>query len=81
MHDVAGRAFLSPDNCRCKPIRPILVNMIDIRTIRDNPDVIKASQRARGASETDVDTAIEADEVRRSTLQTFEDKRAEQKED
>lgn len=54
--------------------------MIDIRTIRDNPDVIKASQRARGASETDVDAAIEADEVRRSTLQTFEDKRAEQKE-
>ena len=51
--------------------------MIDIRTIRDNPDVIKASQRARGASETDVDAAIEADEVRRSTLQTYEDKCAE----
>lgn len=53
--------------------------MIDIRTIRDNPELIKASQRARGASETDVDDVLEADEVRRSSLQAFEDKRAEQK--
>ncbi len=53
--------------------------MIDIRTIRDNPELIKASQRARGASEADVDDVLEADEVRRSSLQAFEDKRAEQK--
>lgn len=54
--------------------------MIDIRTIRENPELIKASQRARGASEADVDAVIEADEVRRSSLQAFEDMRAEQKE-
>ncbi len=54
--------------------------MIDIRTIRENPELIKASQRARGASEADVDAVIEADEVRRSSLQAFEDIRAEQKE-
>ncbi|MDP9806284.1 seryl-tRNA synthetase [Trueperella bonasi] len=54
--------------------------MIDIRTIRENPDLIKASQRARGASEADVDAVVAADEARRAALQNFEDKRAEQKE-
>lgn len=53
--------------------------MIDIRFIRENPDLIKASQRARGASEAVVDAVIAADEKRRSSLQAFEDRRAEQK--
>ncbi|VEI13195.1 serine--tRNA ligase [Trueperella bialowiezensis] len=54
--------------------------MIDIRTIRENPDVVKASQRARGTSEELVDAVVELDEARRSALQAFEDRRAEQKE-
>ncbi|QOQ39780.1 serine--tRNA ligase [Trueperella pecoris] len=53
--------------------------MIDIRTIRENPELVKASQRARGAAESDVDVVLEADEARRSSLQAFEDLRAEQK--
>ncbi|MCI5825355.1 MAG: serine--tRNA ligase [Arcanobacterium sp.] len=53
--------------------------MIDIRFIRENPDAVKASQRARGESEELVDQLISADERRRSALQAFEDKRAEQK--
>ncbi|MCI7305825.1 MAG: serine--tRNA ligase [Trueperella sp.] len=53
--------------------------MIDIRTIRDNPDLVKASQRARGAAESDVDDVLAADEARRASLQEFEDLRAEQK--
>ncbi|QOR47672.1 serine--tRNA ligase [Trueperella pecoris] len=54
--------------------------MIDIRTIRENPELVKASQRARGAAEGDVDVVLKADEARRSSLQAFEDLRAEQKE-
>lgn len=53
--------------------------MIDIRFVRDNPDAVKASQRARGADESLVDQLLTADESRRSTLQLAEDNRAEQK--
>ncbi|MFP7696963.1 serine--tRNA ligase [Trueperella sp. LYQ143] len=54
--------------------------MIDIQTIRSNTAAVKASQRARGANEADVDAVLEADSLRRHALQTFEDRRAEQKE-
>lgn len=53
--------------------------MIDIRFIRENPEIVRASQRARGAEESLVDEILAADEKRRSALQSFEDKRAEQK--
>lgn len=53
--------------------------MIDIRFIRENPEGVRASQRARGADESLVDEILAADEKRRSALQSFEDKRAEQK--
>lgn len=53
--------------------------MIDIRFVRDNPEAVKASQRARGADESLVDTLLRADESRRSTLQLAEETRAEQK--
>ena len=52
--------------------------MIDLTLLRENPDAVKASQRARGADESLVDQAIAADEVRRSSLQQFEVLRAEQ---
>ena len=52
--------------------------MIDANLLRDNPEVIKASQRARGASETIVDDAVKADVVWRKTLTDFETLRAEQ---
>ena len=57
----------------------ILIYMIDIRFIRENPEAVKASQRARGEDESLVDAVIAADEKRRSSLQAFEDRRAEQK--
>lgn len=53
--------------------------MIDIRTIRENTDAVRASQRARGADESAVDAVLAADEKRRSALQAFEELRAEQK--
>lgn len=53
--------------------------MIDIRFLRENADVARASQRARQADESIVDEILAADELRRTALQSFEDARAEQK--
>ncbi|WP_420368597.1 serine--tRNA ligase [Curtobacterium sp. L1-20] len=52
--------------------------MIDPQLLRDNPDVIKASQEARGASVAVVDEAVSADAARRSAITAFESLRAEQ---
>ncbi|MCI7552029.1 MAG: serine--tRNA ligase [Actinomycetaceae bacterium] len=53
--------------------------MIDIRVIRENPELVRASQRARGESESLVDDVMAADATRRNKLQAFEELRAEQK--
>ena len=53
--------------------------MIDIKLLRDQPDVVRASQRARGADEGIVDAILTADERRRSAIAEFEVLRAEQK--
>ncbi len=53
--------------------------MIDLQRLRDEPDVFKASQRARGADESLVDDVLAADAARRSALTAFEAARAEQK--
>jgi len=52
--------------------------VIDLNLLRENPDAIKASQRARQADETLVDQAVAADAKWRAALQNFESKRAEQ---
>ena len=52
--------------------------MIDANLLRDNPEVIKASQRARGASESLVDDAANADTAWRKAQAEFETLRAEQ---
>jgi seryl-tRNA synthetase len=54
--------------------------VIDLRLVRDNPDLIRASQRARGADESLVDALIEADDRRRSAVARADNLRAEQKE-
>ena len=53
--------------------------MIDIRLLREDPDRVRASQRARGEDEGVVDQILAADERRRSSLTEFERLRAEQK--
>ncbi|WP_327088390.1 serine--tRNA ligase [Nonomuraea sp. NBC_01738] len=53
--------------------------MIDLRTLRDDPDRLRASQRARGEDESIVDSLLRLDERRRSALSSFENLRAEQK--
>ena len=52
--------------------------MIDLNLLRENPAAIKASQRARGASESLVDDAAAADAAWRAKLLEFENLRAEQ---
>ena len=53
--------------------------MIDLRLLRDNPDVVRASQQARGDDPALVDAALDAAARRRSSLTDFETLRAEQK--
>ena len=52
--------------------------MIDLKILRENPDLIRQSQRARGADVDLVDTAITADQQRRNAIVEFERVRAEQ---
>ncbi len=52
--------------------------MIDMRFLRENPDVVRASQTARGEDPEIVDRLVELDQERRDALQKFETLRAEQ---
>jgi seryl-tRNA synthetase len=53
--------------------------VIDVKVLRVDPDRVRASQRARGESESLVDDLIKADEARRNAIAQFEELRAEQK--
>jgi seryl-tRNA synthetase len=53
--------------------------VLDLQFVRDHPDRVRASQRARGENVEVVDHLLAADESRRSTLTEFEQLRAEQK--
>ncbi|MGH3736435.1 MAG: serine--tRNA ligase [Micromonosporaceae bacterium] len=53
--------------------------MIDLRALRDDPDLFRTSQRLRGEPETAVDELLSADASRRASLARFESLRAEQK--
>ncbi len=52
--------------------------MIDIKFLRENPDVVRASQKGRGEDVTIVDRVLVIDEIRRAALSEFETLRAEQ---
>jgi seryl-tRNA synthetase len=53
--------------------------VIDLRLVREDPDLVRASQRLRGESVELVDELLRADEERRAATQRFEAVRAEQK--
>ncbi|MGH8794821.1 MAG: serine--tRNA ligase [Stackebrandtia sp.] len=53
--------------------------MIDLRILRENPDLIRRSQEVRGESSHVVDTLASVDASHREALQRFEKLRAEQK--
>ena len=52
--------------------------MIDIKFIRENPDVVRASQKGRGEDTSIVDQLLALDETRRTAITEFETLRAEQ---
>jgi seryl-tRNA synthetase len=53
--------------------------VIDIKLLREDPERVRASQRARGEDEGIVDAILAAEQNRRSSLTEFEQLRAEQK--
>ncbi|MEU3751839.1 serine--tRNA ligase [Streptomyces olivoreticuli] len=53
--------------------------MIDLRLLREDPDRVRASQRARGEGVDVVDALLSADERRRSSSVRFDELRSEQK--
>jgi seryl-tRNA synthetase len=53
--------------------------VIDLKTLREDPDAIRASQRARGEDEGLVDALLSADERRRAAIARADALRAEQK--
>jgi seryl-tRNA synthetase len=53
--------------------------VIDLRLLRDDPDRVRASQRARGEDPGLVDALLAADEQRRMSVTRFQSLRAEQK--
>ena len=53
--------------------------MIDLRFVREHPDTVRASQRARGEDEGAVDTLLTADARRRAAALRFDTVRNEQK--
>ncbi|MEU7045781.1 serine--tRNA ligase [Streptomyces varsoviensis] len=53
--------------------------MIDLRLLREDPDRVRASQRARGEDVALVDSLLSADERRRSSSVRFDELRSEQK--
>ena len=52
--------------------------MIDIKFLRENPDVVRASQKGRGEDVAVVDQVLASDELKRTAITEFEQLRAEQ---
>ena len=53
--------------------------VIDLKLLRENPDVVRASQRARGEDPGLVDALLESDTARRAAITAADNLRAEQK--
>ncbi|WP_199440708.1 serine--tRNA ligase [Umezawaea beigongshangensis] len=53
--------------------------MIDLKAVRENPEAVRASQRARGEDSSVVDALLAADERRRSAVSRADTLRGEQK--
>ena len=76
-----GRCSAGPGGTRGRRPVPALLytaGVIDPVLLRENPDVLKRSQEARGDSVELVDEALEADRVRRAAITEAERLRAEQ---
>ena len=63
---------VSGDKVRCAIV-------IDLKRVRENPEAVRESQRARGEDPALVDELLAADEARRSAIQAADELRGEQK--
>src|SRR3954451_17054217 len=61
------------------PVKSRVAAVIDLKLLREDPDVVRASQRARGEDLGLVDVLLEADAARRSAVSAADNLRAEQK--
>mgnify|MGYP000654438924 CR=1 FL=1 len=52
--------------------------MIDLKALRENPDLFRASQKVRGEDPALIDQLIQADDLRRTAITEFEALRAEE---
>ena len=50
--------------------------MIDLKRVRENPEAVRESQRARGEDPALVDELLAADEARRSAIQKADELRS-----
>ena len=71
--------YLHPRFTNCVVTGGYHGDVIDVQLLRDQPDLVKASQEARGNDPATVDAAVAADVARREALQQVESLRAEQK--
>lgn len=73
----------SPTNCGVSASSATTIaklwDMIDLKFLRDNPDLVRASQRTRGEDEGLVDQLLEADVRRRDAIAAADAARSEQK--
>jgi len=61
------------------PTKSRVAAVIDLKLLRENPDAVRASQRARGEDQGFVDALLEADAARRAAVSAGDNLRAEQK--
>lgn len=75
---VVDTSAVVPGNMRWRQPTTLL-RVIDLKVLRENPETVRASQRARGEDEGVVDSLLSADERRRTAISRADTLRAEQK--
>src|SRR5262245_3210421 len=61
------------------PAKSNVAPVIDLKLLRENPDAVRASQRARGEDPGLVDALLDADAARQAAVSSADNLRAEQK--
>src|SRR6476620_10195070 len=65
--------------CSARAAESSVAPVIDLKLLRENPDVVRASQRARGEDPGLVDALLDSDAARRAAVSSADNLRAEQK--
>ena len=65
--------------CSARAAKSSVAPVIDLKLLRENPDAVRASQRARGEDPGLVDALLDSDTARRAAVSSADNLRAEQK--